>query len=447
MKKLKQAVLLGLSASVLLLSGCQSETEYPNKDVSVIIGFNVGGGIDVSGRAIFTEIDEQYDIAFVPTNVTGASGTIGATELLNSDPDGYTLMVAGTGLNAAHVAMGYENTFEDFQPIAQYATAEAGLYVNANSPYQTYEDLINAARENPGEIKMGVQNGTINHYGSLAIEQHEGVDFQDVPVGGDQPVPPELLANRIDAYVVGVHQNKAYIESGDFKCLGVFAEERVSSIPDTPTFAELGYTSNYGLSFGIWAPAETPDEIVSELSKAVETSLQNEEFVADLAVLGYTAAYLDTNDYEAYLRQNLTDVINLNNILNAGGDAANLDPYVGAYGFPIVIGSLIAILAIAEIIRKIVKKEKFAPKIIELFKGKTLYLLLCIIAYAVAFEFLGYVFSTAIFLIGSTWILQTEGKKSIVKIALISVIFTIFTFLFFTEVAGIIVPTSFLGII
>lgn len=450
MKKMKKLSILFISVIVfsMILTGCQESTTYPDQDVTVIIPFNAGGGIDISARALFTDIDEYYDISFVVQNITGSSGTIGATSLYNSEADGYTIMAAGNGLNVANVESGWELTYEDYQLVAQYATSQLGLYVSADSPYETYEDLIEAARENPSEIKMGVLTGTVNHYAVLAIEESTGVEFQQIIVGGDSSPQPELLSGRVDAYVVAVSQNTAYIDSGDFRCLGVFAEEEVASLPGVPTFYELGIEEDYQLSFGIWAPEGTPDEIVEIISDMVEQTCEDEEFQTSMEALGYVAAYLDTEDYINRYAESYESIVELSEKLSSDGEESSIDPYVGAYAMPLVIGVIVVVLGLMEIIRKIIAKEKFEPKIVELFKGKTVFFFIAILIYALALGYVGYVVSTTSFLMITMYKLHhgiIDKKKELKKITIISIALAVITFLFFTKVAGIVVPTNIFG--
>ncbi|WP_409967980.1 tripartite tricarboxylate transporter substrate-binding protein [Bengtsoniella intestinalis] len=442
-----------LFALALTLTGCQSETvEYPNRDVTVIIPFNAGGGIDISGRALFTEIDTYYeDISFVPTNITGASGTIGATELYYADNDGYTLMVAGNGMNVAHISNNFELTFNDFQLVAQYVVSTPGLFVRSDSPYQTYEEFIAAAGAEEGAIKMGVSTGTVNHYAVMGIEDYEDVSFQSIIIGGDQAQQPELLSGRVDAYVTAVSLNTAYLDSGDFRCLAVFSDERLESMPDVPTFAELGLEDDYQLSFGVWAPAGTPDDVVATVAAAVERACTDPDFVESMAVLGYTVEYQDTESYIAIMDASLTNIIDLADKMGLS-DITSLDPYNGPYTIPKVLAIAIAVMAVLEILRKKYMKEAFKPQLVSLFKGNVPIFVLSLFAFAFVFELIGYTFATTIYL--TVMVLYLRRKvypelptKLVLKTAGLSLVFSVVSYLFFTQVAGILMPVSPLGIL
>ncbi len=360
-------------------------------------------------------------------------------------------MLAGNGLNVAHVSNDFELTYDDYELVAQYATSQLGLYVRADSPYETYEDLVAAAAENPGEIKMGVLTATMNNYAVLAIEEENDISFQYIVVGGDASPQPELLSGRVDAYVVAVSQNVAYIESGDFRCLGVFADERVEAMPDVPTFTELGIEEDYQLSFGMWAPAGTSEEVIETLEQAVKDACEDPDFILSMEAMGYTAAFLSTEDYTASMAASLESVIELTELLNESGEVTSADPYNNAYTFPVFIIVLIAVLSLLEVARKLIQKEKFEVKFLSLFKGNAMIFILGLLAFAVCFEYLGYIFSATIFLIGMILYLRHSATKALNKKVVLQTIglclvFSVVTYLFFTQVAGVALPVSFLGI-
>ncbi|ONI38479.1 hypothetical protein AN639_05585 [Candidatus Epulonipiscium fishelsonii] len=443
--------------TVLFLIGCQSvqifATDiYPMKDITVIVPFNAGGGIDVSARTLVTELEEYFpEISFVVQNITGASGTIGAEELFNADPDGYTIMAAGNGFNVSSVTGLFSRSVEDYEMIAQYTTSQLGLYVRADSPFQTYEDLIEFARQNPSTLKMGTLTATMNQFAILAMEEKEDIKFKQIVVGGDQPPQPELLSGRIDAYVVAVSQNTTYIDSGDFRCLGVFAGERAPSLPDVPTFMELGIEEDYQLTFGLWAPPGTPREFTSIISEATKSVVANPDFQNTMTGMGYSAQHIDGPEYAELMSNSLNAMKELSASL-VSEEGLSVDPYVGAYGIPnFVLITLLGLFILKIVITVGIKKQPIKFKSIELFKGTPIVFLGALTLYVLVFEFLGFIISSTVFLAGSTLYLQKGtvgalGKKDYIIAFLIAIIFSVGVFFFFTEGAKITLPVSFLGI-
>lgn len=319
MKNLKKITALFLSLSLALsVVGCTADSDatYPSGDIEVIIPFAAGGGTDISGRAFLTELNKEFeDINIVVSNVAGSSGTVGATQLYNSSNDGYTLLTAGVALNVANATGVFDYTYEDYEPIAQYCTSYLGFFVRADLGVSTYEEFVELALQEDESVIIGASVGTLLHYATLAMYEHSGAKFKTVAIGGDQVAAPELLSGRVDGYVYAISTSQAYVDSGDFICLGVFAPERVDSLPDSPTFAELGLDANFEQSFGLWAPKDTPDDVIETISSAVETVCASQEYIDTMAGLSYTASYLDTDDYRELLSGSLENINSLSYLL------------------------------------------------------------------------------------------------------------------------------------
>ncbi|ONI48020.1 hypothetical protein AN644_02995 [Candidatus Epulonipiscium fishelsonii] len=444
---MRKAILL-LMCMIFILTGCTPQNIYPSRDITVIIPFPAGGGTDVSGRAFLNELNKQFpNINIVVTNINGASGTIGANELYNSKADGYTLMVAGSALNIAYEMGIFDKTFENYQPVSRYLTSELGLYVNANSPYQTYEEFINAAKSDPESIIMGVSSGTLNHFATLAIEDQNDIKFKNA-VNTTNALVTDLMSERVQAYVGAVSQNSAYIKSGDFRCLGVYKENRHSDMPDVPTFEELGIDMDFTQMFGIWAPIGTPPEIIETLDDAIKVVCESQSYIETVTTLGYTSSYLDTQEYKITLAQSLEDINVLGETLNDGSSENSL--LSGTYTVPTGVAIFVGVLLLLKLILKIVNKEKLEVKFLSLYQGKSTVFLAGLLAYLISMEILGYMVSTILFLIGMTWYLEKSttnvmNKKIFIRIILTSVSFAVITYIFFVYVAQIIIPVNFLG--
>jgi len=453
MQKLKHVLLIILSFIFMLPSIYGNEySTYPEKDITMIVPFNAGGGIDISSRTLVKELEEYFpDISFIVKNVTGSSGAIGAEELFNAKPDGYTLMAAGNGFNVSSEMGIFKRSAMDYEMAGQYTTSQIGLYVRADSPYQTYEDLIEAARNNPNEIVMGILTATMNHYAILAIEHAENVSFKKVIVGGDQPPQPELLSGRVDTYVVAVSQNTQYIDSGDFRCLGVFAEERVKSMPDVPTFEELGIEESYELTFGIWAPPGTPKEILEIISDAIKKVTEDVDFQNTMTAMGYLTSHIGPDEYQKVMEDSLNAIKELSATIATDVNAGSIDPYVGAYGIPnFILMAIAALLALKAVIALGINKQKINIVLVGILKGRALVFLVSLIIYVSVLEILGFIIATAIFLTATIIYLRCSSemvpKKFYIQTVIFSTVLSILIFLFFTQLASIVLPVGFLGI-
>lgn len=191
--------------------------------------------------------------------------------------------------------------YDDFEVVCQYGVINHGLVVRADSPYQTLEDLLGAAEENPGTLKIG---GSFNHVQQIALlelRNLSGTDFNIVEIGGTAIKAPELLSGRVDAYIDAFSACASYINSGEFRCLAVFADERDPFFPDVPTVKECGYDVSYDFSFGLMAPKGTPKEVIDKLEAAAKAACENPDYADGLKNLFTSPNFMDREEYTAYL--------------------------------------------------------------------------------------------------------------------------------------------------
>ena len=270
----------------------------PQKDFTIVVPYEAGGNTDIPMRIFVQYMNKYSDKEFSVTNIVGSGGRAGAMEVMKAEPDGYTLLLQSSGF-AMQYGLGIADfTYEDFAPIGYWLDSTMALVVNADSSYETYEDLVEAAKDNEGGTRMGSVTGTLPLFGLTAIEQKEGVTFNKVDLSGSAKAP-ELLSNRIDGYIDGFSSVKQYIDSGDFRCLAILASEPQKGYEDIPTFADLGYTDIAYLKqdFGLWAPKGTPEGAVEYINNVMKQAAEDPECIAELEAQGYGTKYSTTEDY------------------------------------------------------------------------------------------------------------------------------------------------------
>ena len=282
---------------------------FPNKDITLVNPYEAGGTSDIPARIYADYISGIMDGAMMNvTDVTGSGGAVGAQQVMSSPGDGYTLLVAPAGYAMQYAKGSCEFTYEDFKPVSLFVTSYLGMAVNTSSGITTYEDLVQAAKDRPGELKFGVATGGLPMFCVLAMEKQEGVDFNIVDIGGTTLKAPELLSNRIDVMIDSLAGLTSYVDSGDFTILGLYADDRFANYPDVPTFAELGYETNVmNQVFGIWAPKDTPDDVVEYLSSLFGAAAADEGVQKQLTELTYSASYIPTAEYVTYLEKMYAD--------------------------------------------------------------------------------------------------------------------------------------------
>ncbi|WP_010169065.1 tripartite tricarboxylate transporter substrate binding protein [Candidatus Epulonipiscium viviparus] len=277
----------------------------PSQAINLIIPYEAGGNSDIPARIMVQYMNEAADTEIKITNIVGAGGRTGFSEMLKSNPDGYTLSLHSSGFIMQHALGIADFTYEDAQPIGYLLDSTMAVVVSADSPYHTMDDLINAAKSAPGTIKIGSVTGTLPLFGVLQIEQEKDVEFHKVDLGVGSK-SPELLGGRIDGYVDGFGAVKQYIDSGDFRCLGIISDTEQPGYEDIPTFAELGF-ENYAYlkqDFGLWAPLNTPEPVLQYVNNLIQEASNNPECIEELANISFQPKYMDTSLYIEELTSN-----------------------------------------------------------------------------------------------------------------------------------------------
>lgn len=262
----------------------EKEVDFPTKPLELIVPYSAGGGTDAVGRAISASAEKHLGegASIGVVNKTGGGGAVGMTEGALAKNDGYTMTMLTVEVTMLpHLGL-TETTYENFTPIAQFNFDPSSIVVAADAPYQTIEEFIEYAKENPGEIRIGNGGtGATGHLSALAMAQATGTEYNHVPFEGSAPAVTGLLGGHIEAASVQPAEVLPQVKSGDLKVLAIMADERLEdTLPDTPTFQEVGYdVPEIGVWRGVTVPKDTPEEVVAILSDAFTKAAEEEEFI------------------------------------------------------------------------------------------------------------------------------------------------------------------------
>lgn len=228
--------------------------------------------------------------SIVIVNRPGAGGAIGWNEVIHAKPDGYKLAVLTVELlTLPHLGLAKFN-YDDFQPIAQLNADPAAITVKADSPYNTIEEFIAAAKKKPGEMGVGNSGtGSIWHLAASALEDKTGAKFNHIPFQGANPAVLALMGGHVDAVAVSPAEVSTYVQAGKLKMLMVMADKRLPAFDKVPTAKERGIDISIGTWRGLGAPKNTPPEVMARLrdiaAKTAKEPLLRE--VMDKQNLGY----------------------------------------------------------------------------------------------------------------------------------------------------------------
>ena len=285
-------ILAALLVTTAALAGCAEDStsvaaaDYPSEDVRLLVPYTAGGPTDIAARAVGAHLEGELGRPVVVENLPGASGATAYVEMISAEPDGHTLSMTALPtavLNYLSNDVGY--TREDLAPVGVVTQVPSGIVVPADSPYQDVESLFEAARQDPEAISVGTPGATNTHAAETRrITQLYDIPLTVVPFEGNSEVQTALLGGNVSAGFANLSQDLLpAIEAGELRVLAVGTEERLDYV-DAPTFVEAGYPElvQSTTTFGVIAPAGTPEEVVATLEDALRSAGEDEAVVEAL---------------------------------------------------------------------------------------------------------------------------------------------------------------------
>ena len=289
----------------LLFAVSANAQDYPNKPIKVLVGYAPGGAVDLVARTLGQSMSSSLGQPFVIENKPGAGTNIAVKQLIDSPPDGYTLMVAANAL-AANMSLYKPQPFDidkDITPIAMIGRVPVVIAAPIDTKYPKLSDLIKAAKANPDYITYGSPgNGATPHMAMKFFEQAAGISLKHVPYKGGSPAITDVIGGQLDLVAINMLEAAPQVKSGKLKMIAVMSAKRSPLFPDVPTVAESGFP---GFEASVWysliAPAKTPSSIVKILHAQVEKALQSKEMVERLGSVGGEISPGSTAQFTAYL--------------------------------------------------------------------------------------------------------------------------------------------------
>lgn len=285
---------LALACLLLALSGLSSAQPYPQRPVTLVVGFTPGGNVDGVARIYGPVLSEALKQPVIIENRAGAGGAIGAAQVAKAPPDGHTLLVMPAGFAASatlHRKLPYDSE-KDFRVAAALVTYPFTITVNANSPHKTLSDLIKAARDQPGKVDYGTGGvGTGMHLAAELMLAQTGTKMNHVPYKGGTADQTALLGGEIPVIFSTPSVTAPLHLAGKFRMLAVMSAQRFPGTPNVPTVAESVLP---GFDVSGWmmlaAPRGTPDAVIARLNDVVNGALRGEELRTRLVNLGVAPA-------------------------------------------------------------------------------------------------------------------------------------------------------------
>ncbi|WP_454829814.1 Bug family tripartite tricarboxylate transporter substrate binding protein [Paraburkholderia xenovorans] len=287
---MKSIIKKGMLCAVVALS-VPAFAAYPDKPITLVIGFSAGGPTDIVGRYLAKGLASELNTSVVVQNRTGADGIVAVSSVKNAPADGYTLMLGSSStLSIQPVYKKHPNydVPKDFTSVGMVASYPYVLVVPASSPYTTTQDLINAAKAHPGMTFASAGNGSVNHLAGVWFGNAEKIKITHVPYAGDSAAIADLVTNRVNFAFLSIIAAMPQVKAGKLRALAVASVEPSPLVPDLPTVVTSAGIPGFAAApwNGVLAPKGTPADVVKKLNVAINQVMSKDDARKMLAGLG-----------------------------------------------------------------------------------------------------------------------------------------------------------------
>jgi tripartite-type tricarboxylate transporter receptor subunit TctC len=290
MKRWLSALVAFTLSAASLVCGAQP---FPSKPIRLICPFPPAGAVDIASRAIAAELSRVLGQTVTVENRPGAGGNLGGTEVARSAPDGYTLLMTTSGINAINPALYSKMPFDpikDLVPVVALVSLSNVLVVHPSVKANSVAEVIAMAKAEPGKMTYASSgNGTSIHMSGEMFKHLAKVDILHIPYKGSAPAVTDLLGGQVMMMFDNIPSMLPHIKAGKVRALAVTGAKRDPLLPELPTVAEAGVAGyESGVWFGLVAPAGTPRDVIARLNDAAVKGTQSPDFVKRMTEQGYT---------------------------------------------------------------------------------------------------------------------------------------------------------------
>jgi len=290
----------------LACAGAAFAQSFPAGPVSIVVPLAPGDAADISARAMADEMSRRLGVPVLAVNRPGAGGAVGAASVVQAPKNGQTILFAQNSALTFRPAVDRQSVPYDAQkdlvPLGISSRTPSVLVVRSDAPYKTFAELVDHAKKNPGQVRVGHPGaGSVGEFCILLVNALAGVDLVPVPHTGAAPAVLALRGGHIEGVVLALGALGAQIKAGAFR--GLVTSNKVAEYADIPTMKELGHREElFGVWFSYLAPAGIPEDARKALVAAVEQAVKAPAVAAKLAPLGILQAYASPEAQAAEIR-------------------------------------------------------------------------------------------------------------------------------------------------
>ena len=291
---------------LLLPSMSSSQTSYPSRPISMVIGWPPGGSTDISIRLLTAEASKDLGAAFVVLNKPGGGGMVGSETVRQSKPDGYTLLATTIGfMTIPLLDQKAPYTIDDFDAICLYATKGNVITVKADSAFKTIQDVLDYAKKNPGKLTYGSAGiGSTGHFFGEMFKQAVGVEMSHVPFKGDALIGPAVLGGHVDLGFSTIPGAFSLMKGEKLRGLAISCAQSSPDFPEIPTVAQIGHPdATFEAWDGIAGPKGLPKPVLDKLAASLERAMKNETVLKGLRQIGQNPVFWGPAKYKGYMKQ------------------------------------------------------------------------------------------------------------------------------------------------
>lgn len=325
---MKKVMLVLSLVLILIVSGCggsddssseSGDTDFPEKDITLLVAYSAGGGTDTGARVLQTYLEDELGVTVNIENKPGGAGWVAWSDLINAEPDGYTVGY----INSPNLITGYldpqynrDNNLEDFELIANHVLDLGIIAMNPKEDrFEDFDEMIEYAKDNElTATTSGV--GSNDHMAILLMNEHYDTNISPIHTEGASEGSAQVIGGHTDLFVAKTSEVVNHEESGELKTISVNAAERTPFLEDVPTTTEMGYPEIvHRSSRGIAAPKGIPEDVLKVLTDGFEKAITNEEQIDKLGEQGLGIEYLNPEDFSTLLKEDEEQVDGLSDLL------------------------------------------------------------------------------------------------------------------------------------
>lgn len=282
----------------------EAASSYPDRTISIVVPYPAGGVTDIAARVLADAMEKHLKQPVVVVNKTGGRATVGGYSVVTERPDGYTL---GYFPIATCIPEVFTYFFDapyssaDITPIASSAVGSMSFTVKVDSPFQTFKDVVEYAKQNPGMKIASPGKQTLPYMVSQNVAKKEGVKFTDVPFSGDATLVPALLGGHVPVAAIDYAAVKSLVDSKKVRVLATCTKRRPDFASDVPTMEELGYKLAYYSMLGLFGQKTIPKDVVKKIEETVAQISKEPEFLQKMKNACIQAQFEGSESYSKIL--------------------------------------------------------------------------------------------------------------------------------------------------